>query len=667
MRRIPLVAILVSISISILAATNPAMAQNALMSLVSFGAVNAGSSSMNVVTLVNNGTASTTINQVTVSGAGFTATGITTPYTLPVGGTVNLSITFAPSAVTSYSGTVTIASNAPNSPLSIALAGTGTQAPQAQLSTNPATENFGNINVGSTAAQTIALTNNGNASATITQVSATGTGFSVSGLSTPYTLAAGAKTSFKVSFSPSAVETYSGSVAVTSNASNSPTAVSLSGIGVTATSASAPICGQVNDKQVHLPPNWTSFAPPASGQSYIDPVFGCTVKRLTNSAVDESAWDGTHLSFAHYYSTFTAMNASDTMLFIVSNDGGWRIKDTNGNMVVSESNVPALEGHPVWDATNGDVFYYTHDTALYSGTINGSSVTTKVLHSFTEYSGVTSPDSADLSQDGDHIALVGQNGNNTMDVFVWSLSQQAKTSKYTTACTISGSVTSTPQPGCLHKIQLTPNNLLSIQFNNDGSGTEQGVRLWNGSTLIHLENATNHYDTGLDLNGNPVFIAVSNSTTLSGLTNPCSSAWGMDVRQISNFQSSICLLDNQPYWHVSYRGSSSQPWTAISFFDYRTPGPEFFNSDSNYRPPTSSNWQLYEDEIVVAKVDASAVYRLAHARSRSMESYWAEPRAAISRDGKYVVFTSDMANPNGCPANMHVANECSDVYLIKVQ
>ena len=49
-----------------------------------------------------------------------------------------------------------------------------------------------------------------------------------------------------------------------------------------------------------------------------------------------------------------------------------------------------------------------------------------------------------------------------------------------------------------------------------------------------------------------------------------------------------------------------------------------------------------------------------------MESYWAQPHAAISRDGNYVVFSSDMAHPNGCPANMHVAGDCSDVYLIKV-
>jgi hypothetical protein len=286
---------------------------------------------------------------------------------------------------------------------------------------------------------------------------------------------------------------------------------------------------------------------------------------------------------------------------------------------------------------------------------------------FSEYRGIISPDAADLSQDGDHIALVGQNPNNTMDVFVWSLSQQSKTSKYTTTCIVSGTVTGTSQPGCVHKLQLTADNLLSIQFAGDGSGTEQGVRLWNGSALVHLQDATSHYDTGYDLSGNSVFISANNSKSLANLVNPCPSGWGMDIRQIHSLTSSVCLLDKQPYWHISYRGSASQPWLVMSFFDSRKPGPEFFNSDANYQVPTTSNWQLYEDEIVLAKIDASTNYRLAHARSRSMESYWAQPHAAISRDGKYVIFTSNMAYPSGCPANVHVPNDCSDVYLIKVQ
>ena len=427
------------------------------------------------------------------------------------------------------------------------------------------------------------------------------------------------------------------------------------------------LCGQPDDRQVHIPPQWDTFTGPAIGQSYIDPTFGCTVKRLTNSSAEDTAWDGSHLSFMDYYSTFTPINATDTMLFINSNDGNWRIKDLNGNVVVPVSNLPIFSGHPIWDASNANVFYYTSYNVLYSGTVSGNSMQRGVVHTFAEYSGIISPDAADLSQDGDHIALVGQNADNTMDLFVWSLSQQTKTSVYKTTCTVNGSVTGTAQPGCMHKLQLTADNLLTIEFQGDGSGLEQGLRLWNGSTLVHLQDKTSHYDSGYDLAGNSVFISQNNFSSLPGLNDPCPDGWGMDVRQLTNLQSAICLIDYQPFWHISYRGGAAQPWIVLSFFDARTPAPEFFTSNPNYQIPTNNNWQLYEDEVVVAKIDGSAVYRLAHARSRSRESYWAQPRAAISRDGKYVVFSSNMAFSNGCPANMHVPGECTDVYLINIQ
>jgi len=640
-----------------------AMAQGALVTtLIAFGSVNDGASSTNAFTLTNNGSGSATISQVSVSGTAFSVTGINTPYVLQPGGSVTLSVTFAPTTATSYSGIVTITSDAGNSPLNIALSGTGAQPPEAQLSTTPANEGFGNVNVGSTATDTITLANNGNASAAINQVSVSGNGFSMSGLSAPYTLAAGATTSFQVTFSPNSAGTYNGSVSIASNVPNSPTVVPLSGTGVTPTSGSAPICGKVDDNLVHPPPNYDTFRPPSVGQSYVDPVYGCTVERLTNGS-QESLWDGSHPALMNYYSTLSALNASDTMLFVISNDGGWTLRSTTGSIVTTYT--PNWSGIPVWDASNGNVFYYATGNSIASGTVNGSSIIETVLHTFPEYSGVTQMDSADLSQDGDHVALVGQNSNGTMDVFVWSFSQKAKTSVYTTRCT--GSVAGSSQPGCLHKLQLTADNRLGIEFVNDGTGAEQGLRLWNGSSLVHLQDHTSHYDTGYDLNGNSIFISQNNSYSLSGLNNNCPDGWGLDVRQLYNVMSSVCLIDYQPYWHVSYRGSLSQPWIALTFFDTRTPGPEYFSTDPNYQTISTSNWQLYEDEVMVAKVDASKIYRLAHARSRSVESYWAQPRGTISRDGKYIVFTSNMAYPNGCPANMHVANDCEDVYMIKIQ
>ncbi|HEY6248538.1 MAG TPA: hypothetical protein VI685_01180 [Candidatus Angelobacter sp.] len=440
------------------------------------------------------------------------------------------------------------------------------------------------------------------------------------------------------------------------------------------------ICGTPNDQAIHIPPNYTTFAAPAAGSGYVDPVFGCTVTRISNSATEETLPDGNHASMMTYYSTFAAINATDTLLFVYSDDGQWRIKDLNGNLVVAAGNMPNTSntnnsmnnGHPVWDASNGNVFYFTNGNTLYKGTISGSSVTNTVVHTFTEYAqGVNSTDSADLSQDGNHIALVGQNANNTLDIFVWAFGNPgSKTSVYTTTCTISGNVVDTPQPGCVHKLQLTANNLLTIEFVNDGTNAEEGLRLWDGSSLTHLQDVTSHYDTGYDLNSNSIFTERGNSSSLSTLTNPCPSKWGLDVRNLNNLNSASCLLDHQPDWHISYRGSASQPWIAISFWDSTPPtqlSPELYNNDPNFEAPTTSNWALYQDEIVLARVDGSQVYRLAHARSRSATGYWAQPHAAISRSGNYVVFTSNMAHPNGCPANMHVAGECSDVYVIRVQ
>lgn len=426
--------------------------------------------------------------------------------------------------------------------------------------------------------------------------------------------------------------------------------------------AQAPSCGRLNDGQVHLPPDWTSFTPPAVGQSFVDPVFGCSVKRLTDNTEENN---GGQLAFMNYYSTLSPVNAADTLILIYSDDGSWRITNIDGKVMVPARKMPAMNnGHPVWDAANGNLFYYALGSSLEKATISGNSVKSAILHSFKEYNGIVSPDAGDFSQDGDHIALVGQNSNGTMDIFVWSLSKQTKTSTYTTTCKINGPVAETPQPGCLHKLLLTADNELSIQFANDGSAEEQGVRLWDGQRLVHLQDSTNHYDTGYDLKGKPIFIATGNSKTLAGIKNPCPSGWGLDVRELQEVSSAACLLDKQPAWHVSYRGGASQPWAALSFFDERKTGPELFSNDKGYQPPSSSNWLLYEDEIVLARVDGSAIYRLAHARSRSAEGYWSTPRAAISRDGKYVVFTSNMAYPNGCPKNERVPGECTDVYLI---
>lgn len=473
-----------------------------------------------------------------------------------------------------------------------------------------------------------------------------------------------------------------------------------------ASASGTPICGHTvaSDPGNDVPTDtaWDNPPVPLEGSSYVDPAFGCTVFRLTdgvNDASSDSAYNsngadcatqwsgGPYVSMDHYYSTLSPINANDTYVLISSNDGRYRVKDISGGLVVPYCNMPQQmnDTRILWDASDGNVFYYTNGNSLMRGTISGSApnatVTATTVHTFSqEYpNGVVDfMDAADLSQDGAHVVLVGANstGVTQEDVFVYDFVTNTKGPAYTTSCT--GSVNGANN-NCLHKLNMTPDNYVLVDFAPDGTCPECGYRLWNGTTpLPHIQDSTNHLDTGYDLSGNPVFVALGSSQILTGDSNPCpsgSNSWsGLDVQQISNPASEACLLDNAPSWHVSYRGSSAQPWLALSYFDNRNPGPEWFENESTpgtYTAPTSSNWLLYEDEIQLAHIHASnngtLIYRLARAYSRSATDYWATPHAAISRDGKYVIFDSNMAHVGGCPSGGHLANECSDVYLIKVQ
>jgi hypothetical protein len=200
-------------------------------SSINFGSLLVGASGSVSVTLTNSGTSSVTISQGSASGTGFSMTGLSVPTTLTAGQTTTFTAKFSPTVAGAVAGSISILSNAPSSPLTIALTGSGTTG-QPQLTLSPASVNYGNVSVGSSATQTITLTNSGNATLTVTQASASGTGFSVSGASLPITINAGSSASFAAVFAPTSAAAATGSISIVSNAPGSPAAIALSGTGV---------------------------------------------------------------------------------------------------------------------------------------------------------------------------------------------------------------------------------------------------------------------------------------------------------------------------------------------------------------------------------------------------------------------------------------------------
>ena len=215
---------------------------------VVFGNLNVGSAAKQTVQLSNTGNTSFTVTQVAAAGAGVSVSGLAVPATIAPSQGVPLTVTFAPTTGGAVAGSITVTNDGGVNVVG-AVTGTGVQA---GLSATPTSVSFGSVVTGSTNSQTIQLKNTGTASLSVSQVAATGSGFSVSGASVPLTLAPGQTSTFNVQYAPTTAGAVNGSVSVVSNAPNSPAAVSLSGTGVDATrtlsvSPSNLSFGSVND------------------------------------------------------------------------------------------------------------------------------------------------------------------------------------------------------------------------------------------------------------------------------------------------------------------------------------------------------------------------------------------------------------------------------------
>jgi pectate lyase len=124
---------------------------------VNFGSVSTGSTKILPVTLTNAGASNITILNVGTSGTAFTASGVANGQTLTPAQTATLNVTFAPAAIASATGTVTITSTAGNSPNAISLTGAGSQ--PGPVTAFPGAEGGGALAVGGRGGVVFLVTN----------------------------------------------------------------------------------------------------------------------------------------------------------------------------------------------------------------------------------------------------------------------------------------------------------------------------------------------------------------------------------------------------------------------------------------------------------------------------------------------------------------------------
>jgi hypothetical protein len=206
---------------------------------LSFPDTNVGSFSQALLLLENTGNAIIDVTGISLP-AGFTTP--TTSGTIPIGGSLDVLVTFTPTQSITYSGTIVVGSSATTGTSVYPISGTGTGA--TVVINLSGLYNFGSVVVKTHPTQPqpgflegyVLVTNPGNSALNITGItlpagfSTTFTSGSVPGTTSP--AVAPGMLAIPITFTPTAVKTYTGDITLNSNATSGVNFVAVSGTGV---------------------------------------------------------------------------------------------------------------------------------------------------------------------------------------------------------------------------------------------------------------------------------------------------------------------------------------------------------------------------------------------------------------------------------------------------
>jgi hypothetical protein len=393
----------------------------------------------------------------------------------------------------------------------------------------------------------------------------------------------------------------------------------------------APALAQLVVGGLEFPPNYDTFQPPAVGGSYVDPVFGSTVRRMSNApgTLDaDPAHGGGYLPWiSDEYSTMTPFNSDNSNILLVHQSyfglysgAGVYVRDLPLEINASSE--------PRWSRADNHTIYYHYGNQLKTYDISSGAMT--VVHTFSEYSAISGMGESDISFDGDHFVFAGDGRY----VFVYRISADTTSPTFDTG------------GGGVDSLYITPNNNVTITWDQPGTVRHTGIELFDGSMNFQrqIARADGHMDVTLDADGTEVMVWANSDDP-----QPICNNGIVKIRLADGQQTCLATLDWSLAVHISGPDNSG-----FVYVDAYAP--------DNPDPP--SGWFEYTNELLQIKLDGSQVLRLAHHRSRpfGINTYNWQPRVSTSRDGSRVVYTSDY--------DLQVIDaygaQYSDAYLIEV-
>lgn len=366
------------------------------------------------------------------------------------------------------------------------------------------------------------------------------------------------------------------------------------------------------------------LARPAPGGSVVDPVFGTTVRRLTG-ATGGGGWA------THVYSQLQAF----------SPDGAYVLLVENGDYVVRRLSNLALQpiatntwNAPRWRPSESHtIIHYdtnadTDVTVQHTDVVSGATSDVYTLPASYRY--VLANQSFDeLSRDGRWMAGMVVRSDDAGVIFSVDLVARSLGAVLTVPTLYAGPCQSDPIWGEVEPdwVGVSPlGRFLVVQWPRDGDDRCSGLETFDirtGAFVGRVSDGHQHGDLGVLPDGTNEFFMT------------------FEFHPSGSPSVGLRSLPGAP---------SVQPPTYLQVLDWGNAdhiscqGPEGVCLVTSGGDP-SNGWTAFEAELFLQYTDGR-VRRIAHHRSSSC-GYWVQPRASLSRDGRFAIFASDQG-VSGC-------------------
>jgi len=377
---------------------------------------------------------------------------------------------------------------------------------------------------------------------------------------------------------------------------------------VVLTGSMAPALAQLAARGVELPADYSTFQPPPVGGTYVDSVFGTTVKRISNALAMPNADIGGNLTWVEdEYSTMSPFNSDNSKILLV-HQSYFGLYDGTGFYIRDLPLEIGASSEPRWSRKDNRTIYYVHGNQFKTYDISTGAM--NIVHTFSEYSAISGMGESDISFDGDHFVFAGD----SRYVFEYRIGTDTKSPVFDTGGT------------AFDSIYITPKNNVIVAWIQSGTARSTGQELFdaNMNFLRQVGRADGHKDVTLDTNGDEVLV-----WTNSNDPQPICNNGIVKIRLADGTQTCLATFDWSLAVHISAPDNSGFVYVET----YAPSNPA----------PSASGWVAYTNELLQIKLDGSQVLRLAHHRSRPFQSntYNWQPKMSTSRDGSRVVYSSD--------------------------